>query len=270
VILTGRRLSFLIRGQGRDRGRRFVDDGEDQDPAETRNSGARIVEQRRSVGRISRLSARSAQLRQKVELQAHEAKEIDFPVSEGNFAGLVMAAPISVSATLLDADGKIAGETKGGPDAMKDLFRTIGVDRQITKGVWKLRLENLVDQPATVFVGGYSGSAASGLTVEVSKPTAAGQIMLTAKWFNNSAPVLNAKITATVGGKTEPVTLVDDGKHGDGAADDGVNGAIVDKLSPGDHFVEAKAEANEMAGESLNWLYLRGTSHNFELRKAPG
>ena len=55
---------------------------------------------------------------------------------------------------------------------------------------------------------------------------------------------MNAKITANIVGQTAKIEFFDDGKHGDGAANDGVYGSMVEKLAKGEYVVEAKAEAN--------------------------
>jgi len=190
--------------------------------------------------------------KQKVELKANETKEIEVPVRDGSSAGVVLVAAPAVSATLKDASGAIVGESKGGMEAMKEIFRTIAVEKQVTNGVWKLKLENLGNEAATVFVAGITNNgAASGFTVEAGKPTASGSVPLIAKLTENNAPVLNAKITGNLVEQNVEVRFYDDGKHGDGAANDGVYGAAIEKLSKGEYFVEAKAEANNQTRNAL-------------------
>jgi pimeloyl-ACP methyl ester carboxylesterase len=187
----------------------------------------------------------------KVELQPHESREIDVPVNEGNYAGLLLLAGPGVSATLMDASGAIVGENKAGADTYRDMFRTINVTKPISKGVWKLKLENLGDAAATAIVGVTSGAgSASGFTVEAGKATAAGIVPFTAKWTENSGPILNAMITATIVGASNEIVFFDDGRHGDGAANDGTYGASTGKLGPGNYSLEAKAEANNLTREA--------------------
>jgi len=200
--------------------------------------------------------------RQKVELNARETKEIEIPVRDGSNAGVVLVATPAVSATLKDASGVSLGESKGGMEAMKEMFRTIAVNRQITNGVWKLKLENLGNEATTVFVAGISHSgAASSFTVEAGKPNAAGTVPLTARIIENGSPVLNAKITAQlVGQTTAEITFYDDGKHGDGASGDGVYGASVEKLPKGEFFVEAKAEAGNQTKTAVAVITIGGAA----------
>lgn len=196
-------------------------------------------------------SQKDVTTRQKVDLQAKETKEIEIPVRDGNYAGIILVAPVAVSASLIDASGEVVGESRAGRDAMKDLFRTISVKKQITTGVWKLKLENLGTQPETIFVAGFAGNISSEFTVETGKPNAAGAVLLIAKWTQNGAPVTNAKITATVVGQNSRIEFYDDGKHGDGAANDGAYGATTEKLEKGDYSVEARAEANNQTAMAI-------------------
>jgi pimeloyl-ACP methyl ester carboxylesterase len=189
-------------------------------------------------------SQKNVTTRQKIDLQAKETKEVEIPVTDGSYAGIVLVGPVAVGATLTDEGGTAVGESKAGPEAMKDLFRTIGARRPITKGVWKLKLENLGSEPATVFVAGFTGNDSSEFTVEAGKPNGAGNVPLVAKWAVNGAPVTIAKITGNVVGQNSQIEFFDDGKHGDGAPGDGVYGALTEKLEDGDYSVEAKAETN--------------------------
>lgn len=186
---------------------------------------------------------------EKVELAANETKTIDFAVTDGNYAGILLVATPAVQATLIDASGAVVGQNKGGMEALKEIFRTIEVRKQFAAAMWKLKLENLGNVATTVMVGGRSAtSVAGGFKVEAGKATAAGIVPLKATWSENGSPVLNAKITAQVSGASQPVTFFDDGKHNDGAAGDGVYGAATEKLEGGNYSVMAKAEAN---GKSL-------------------
>lgn len=180
----------------------------------------------------------------KVELAANQTKEIDIAVNDADYAGVVLVATPAVTATLIDDKGAVLGESEGGMEAVKQMFRTIVADRKTTKSVWKLKLENLSPQPTTVFAAGFAGdNANSNFSIEAGKPNAVGQVPLTAKWTRNNSPVTGAKITANVVGQNAKIEFFDDGKHSDGAANDGIYGATTEKLTSGEYFVEAKAEA---------------------------
>ena len=168
-------------------------------------------------------SLKNLTTKQKVDLQAKESKKIEITINDGTFAGVVLAAPVAVSAKLIDENGAIAGESKGGIEAMKELFRTISVKKQITKGVWKLKLENLGNQTEMVFAAGFAGTNSTDFTVTAGKPNDKDEIPLTAKWTLNDSPVLNAKITAMIVGQTDSIEFFDDGKHDDSAIENKVH-----------------------------------------------
>lgn len=206
-------------------------------------------------------SQKNVTTRQKVELNANESKEIEIPVRDGSSAGVVMVATPAVSATLKDASGAVVGESKGGMEALKEMFRTIAVNKKITSGVWKLKLENIGNQPTRVYVAGITNSgASSSFTIEAGKPSPSGTIPLTAKLSENNQPVLNAKITANIAGQTEKIEFFDDGKHGDAAANDGIYGASIDKLAKGEHFVEASATANNITRNAVAMITVGGAN----------
>lgn len=207
------------------------------------------------------VSQENVTTRQKVELKANESKEIEIPVRDGSAAGIVLVATPSVSATLKDSNGAIVGESKGGMEAMKEMFRTIAVNKKVTNGVWKLKLENIGNQPTTVFVAGLTNNGAnSSFTVEAGKANTVGAVPLIAKLTENNAPVLNAKITAKLVGQTAEIEFFDDGKHGDGAANDGVYGASVEKLGKGEYFAEAVAEANNQTKTAVALIKIGNAS----------
>lgn len=206
-------------------------------------------------------SLKNLTAKQKVELQAKQTTEIEIPVNDAAYAGVVLVATPAVSAVLTDANGAILGKSNGGMEAVKQLFRTIAVDRQVTKGIWKLKLENLGNAPTTVFAAGFAGSgSASEFTIEAGKPNIAGQIPLQAKLTENNAPVLNAKISGKIVGQANEIAFYDDGKHGDGAAGDGIYGALTDKLSKGEFFVEAKAEVNNQTKTAVSVITVGGVA----------
>lgn len=186
--------------------------------------------------------------KQKIELKAKEVKEIEIPVSQGVKSGVLLVASTAIVATLKDQNGTVIGESKGGLDAIREIFRTISVDKPIQNCVLKLKLENFGNEATTVFVAGLAiNNSGSSFTVEVGKSNSTGIISLQAKWMENNSAILNAKIVGKIVGESSEIIFYDDGKHNDGAANDGVYGASTEKLANGEYFIEVKAEAgNQM------------------------
>lgn len=194
------------------------------------------------IGDETERTSPSLTTKEKVELAGKESKTIDIAVGDGTFAGVVLAVPLSVSATLFDESGKVAGESKGGMEAMKDLFRTISVKRQITPGTCKLKLENIGSEPVTAFVGGISGNASTSDLQVTAKRSAGDSLAVTAKWIVGGMPVKNAKITASLpGGVAVDLTS---------GADDVYSG-IITKAIPTDLFVEVRAESEGLVRTAI-------------------
>jgi hypothetical protein len=191
-----------------------------------------------SEDEVSGLIARKA-----VKLAAKQTAEIEIPVSTAAAAGVTLIAAPTVSASLIDANNAIVGTSAAGTTAATDIFRTIAAEKSVAGGVWKLKLENTGSEETTVLVAGWTNSDSAQFALTAGKPNAAGQVGLQAKLSNNDAPILNAKVTARLNNAAE-IVLYDDGKHADGAAGDGVYGAISEKLGSGDYSIEAKAETN--------------------------
>ena len=76
-------------------------------------------------------------------------------------------------------------------------------------------------------------------------------------------PALNTAVKARIksdDGKATEIILRDDGKTGDGAANDGVYGATTGKLAAGEHFIEAKAAINGASATATAVLSIDNTN----------
>ena len=182
-------------------------------------------------------------------LAAKQTAEIEIPVSSAGTSGVTIVAPPTVSATLVDEKGAIVGKNLAGtPEAGGD-FRFIPIDRQMN-AAWKLKLENTVAKEAEAIVSAWTNTNPSrvSFTLSAGKPNAAGKIPLQAKLTQNGAAVTNAVVSAKIPDEAVSVTLVDDGKNGDGAANDGTYGALINKPASEEFVVVARADVN---GETL-------------------
>ncbi|MFS2111948.1 esterase/lipase family protein [Sphingomonas sp. Sphisp140] len=77
-----------------------------------------------------------------VKLDPGQAVEIAIPVKEARNFGLTFAAANTVSATLIDDKGAVAGANLAGKPEASQIFRSIFVNRPVAQGNWKLRLQN--------------------------------------------------------------------------------------------------------------------------------
>jgi hypothetical protein len=152
-----------------------------------------------------------------------------------------------VSATLFDSSGAIVGKNTAGTPESKQMFRSIAVNKSIADGTWKLKLESKEPAETSILLAAFSDPNPLALEITAGKPNAAKQVGVQAKLTNNNSPVSGATVKAKVqseDGKTFELTLLDDGVNGDGAASDGVYGAMTEKLADGGYLIEAQAETN--------------------------
>jgi hypothetical protein len=159
---------------------------------------------------------------------------------------IVFAAAPNVSATLLDSSNKVVAENKAGTPAAKQMFRSIRLDKAVS-GNLKLKFESRETVETNILVAALADANPIALTLSAGKPTATKQVPLQAKLTNNNAPPTSASVKATVtstDGKTVELNLLDDGKNGDGAPNDGVYSATTSKLETGDYTIEAAADFN--------------------------
>ena len=95
-----------------------------------------------------------------VKLAPKQSVEIELPVAAGgaNF-GVTFMADALVSATLSDDKGAARGQNLAGSPESRGFFRTIFIDRNITAGTWKLRLENTGTLEATAVIAAWHDAA---------------------------------------------------------------------------------------------------------------
>ena len=87
-----------------------------------------------------------------VRLAPGQSVEIEIPVAAAASFGVTFMAGAQVSATLADERGAPRGKNLAGSPASRGFFRTIFVERNVSAGTWKLRLENTgtLEAPAVV------------------------------------------------------------------------------------------------------------------------
>jgi hypothetical protein len=165
----------------------------------------------------------------------------------GARASIVFAGSPNVSATLLDSSGAVVGTNAAGTPESKQMFRTIAVERAVTAGTWRLKLENREAAETSVLLAAFADPNPLRFSFTTGRPTPAGQILLEAGLTNNGSPLAGAVVRAKVqseDGRTIELTLLDDGTHGDGSAGDGVYGVSIDRPAEGEYAIEAVAETN--------------------------
>lgn len=91
-----------------------------------------------------------------VKLAATQALEIELSVPAGaNFGVTFMSGP-KVSATLFDDKGAVQGKNLADSPESRGMFRTIYVERGMTAGTWRLKIENTGTQEAVAVIAAWS------------------------------------------------------------------------------------------------------------------
>jgi pimeloyl-ACP methyl ester carboxylesterase len=91
-----------------------------------------------------------------VKLTAKKTTEIEIPVEQVTNFGLTFMASPEISATLLNEKGEIVGKNLTKTPEAKAWFRSIFVDKNVSGGTWKLKLENTSDRELEVILATWS------------------------------------------------------------------------------------------------------------------
>jgi triacylglycerol esterase/lipase EstA (alpha/beta hydrolase family) len=81
-----------------------------------------------------------------VTLSPKQSVEIEIPVEQALNFGLTFMADARISATLFNEKGAVVGKNLTNTPESATWFRSIYVDKEVTGGIWKLKLENTSDK----------------------------------------------------------------------------------------------------------------------------
>ena len=93
-----------------------------------------------------------------VKLAPGQKTEVTIPVKEARNFGLTLIAASTVSATLIDDKGAVAGTNLTRTPEASRPFRSLFVDRPIARGEWTLKLENTSDVEREVVLSSWSSA----------------------------------------------------------------------------------------------------------------
>jgi hypothetical protein len=158
-----------------------------------------------------------------VTLAPGETRDLALPVSDGRRLIVLLRAAPGVAATLRDPSGAEAGASPAGGPAQE--LRSIGVESP-APGAWTLRLSSQEQTPSIVTVQLGLGETELRADAELTGTGQAQGARLTL--VRGGVPATGATVRARVlraDGTIAEVDLVDDGRHDDGAAGDGIYGA---------------------------------------------
>ena len=192
-------------------------------------------------------------------LAAGQTKDYPVPVdvlSEGAFSVTSMGAAATVS--LVRPGGAVLTPTAPGPAEYTtttegDLTQAVYRLASPEPGAWNLR----VLSPAAATIGG-TAAGRGWLTLQSTTAPlqSSGSCWVTASLSDAGNPVTGATVTAGCMGSegtTVPLTLLDDGAHGDGAAADGVYGARLTGAAP-DQYTVSLSATGQYGGNAFSRL----------------
>ena len=93
-----------------------------------------------------------------VKLAGKQSVEIEIPVEAAQNFGLTFMADPSISATLFNDKGVVVGKNLAKTPEAGGWFRSIFVDKGITVGTWKLKLENTSDKEFGAIIAAWNNA----------------------------------------------------------------------------------------------------------------
>ena len=93
-----------------------------------------------------------------VKIAPKQTVEIEIPVKAANDFGLTFMADPNISATLYNEKGEIVGKNLAKMPEANAWFRSIYVDKNVTAGTWKLKLENTFDKELEAIIATWNNA----------------------------------------------------------------------------------------------------------------
>lgn len=93
-----------------------------------------------------------------VKLAPKQSVEIEIPVEAAQNFGLTFMADASISATLVDDKGAVAGKNLTKTPEANGWFRSIFVNKAVNAGTWKLKLENTSDREFEAIIAAWGNA----------------------------------------------------------------------------------------------------------------
>ena len=172
-------------------------------------------------------------------LKMAAGESVETPVEFANAqSGVTFVAPPSVKVSLVGESGEIEQTIEAGSAEASAAFKTFYADKA---GNRTLRFENRGKAQANAMVVVWKNTNPLALEFVELQRLADGSLKLQAKLTNHGAAVVAARVTVRINGQLPEIILLDDGRHGDGAAGDGIYGATTAKLPASEYLIEAKA-----------------------------
>jgi len=93
-----------------------------------------------------------------LKLTPKQSTEIEVPVETASNLGITFMADPKVSVTLVDDKGSVGGSNPAGSPESRGWFRSIFIDKPVTAGKWKLRIENTDDLEHPIYISAWTNA----------------------------------------------------------------------------------------------------------------
>ena len=175
-------------------------------------------------------------------LAANGTLTLPIALADGNRLSVSIYAPPEVGAALRSPAGLAVDSIAAGSAAAQPFIRALNADSPAA-GTWTLQLTNTAPMSGVVPVAAVVEGSAISLALDAVAMQTSPQVRLQVAVSNGGAPMLGAPVTATLkgmNGQPVTVTLLDDGLHEDGAANDGLYGITTGRLTAQGYVVIAQ------------------------------
>jgi hypothetical protein len=213
--------------------------------------GCALAAQPESASHAQAAQARRTQIGQAFSVTVPANGSIDVPLRmpQAGRASVMLMTHAGITATLIDPSGATVQSSPAFGESARDGQRGFPVMAPAV-GTWQLRLTSAHTEsvPAAGLV--YLAGAPLHLDLRVLAPGAQQRLTVQATLKDGAAAMRGGRISASMfvlDGDSEQlhsIELLDDGTHGDGAADDGVFGAYVARPGSGMFAIMATAQLN--------------------------
>ena len=104
-----------------------------------------------------------------VKLNAKQSLDVEIPVVAATNFGITFMAPSSVSALLYDDKGTLIAKNLANSAEARAPIRSLYVDKPVTAGTWKLKLENTGAKPSEAVIAAWKNAAKAGAPSRVAQ-----------------------------------------------------------------------------------------------------
>ncbi|MDP9867826.1 MULTISPECIES: PKD domain-containing protein [Streptosporangium] len=198
-----------------------------------------------AVGAAAEAEAMSTFATSSTTVEPGRTASVPLDVPQGTAFGVTGVLPPTVGLLLRDPSGKPAAQYAAGSEQARQPVQGLSVAKP-RAGAWKLEITNSAAEPVTATLGAWvAGNPVKVSAVKAGQSSDEGRVRVVAGVTDGGAPVTGVPVKAILlgtDGTRHEVVLQDDGDNDDGAAGDGVYGAVSEPLADGAYGITVRAD----------------------------